>query len=218
MYKRQTNLWHSLVLLAVSFLIKGWGKGNGLVSSLYTTCATTTIDLSQCIWSPPPVMVNRPPRPRILKYTASLPWIIHVSYQLYENVCPPGSYILNHISKYAVHSDHSLRYISFGGLLISKYCTGIWSLEKRVLPKLLFSNCVSEMHMYSLLYCIVLQGDFSVTNFRPGVSSVLLVLAKLQITAGYTPVITYSMANSNNCFPSVSPLGSRSFWTLHNKL
>ena len=51
----------------------------------------------------------------------------------------------------------------------------------------------------------------------PGVSSVVLILAKLQIIAfiaclhtalflslerpaGYTPVITYSMAKSNNCF------------------
>ena len=138
-----------------------------------------------------------------------------------ESVGPPGPYISNHVLKYAVLPDHSLRNISSGGLFISKYRTDMVPPLKRVPQRLYFSNCNSEI--YSPPYCIVLlQGDFSVMYCLPGVSSVVLILVKLPIiaffahtlflslerSAGYTPVTTYSMANSIIIvLPSVSPLG-----------
>ena len=145
--------------------------------------------------------------PRTISYEIygdSLLWNIHV-WSPSVSVCPPGPYmyILNPVLKYAIPLDHSWRNISPGGSFISKYCTGMVPPLRRVSPRQHFSNCISEIYSRPI-YClhVVLQGNFSVMYCPPGVSSVVLILAKLltidflctavflslERPAGYTPV------------------------------
>ena len=133
-----------------------------------------------------------------------------------KSVCSPGSYISNHVLKYAVPPDHSLRNISSRKLLISKYCTGIYNVPPLKRVPCTFLIIFLKYACTAPLYYIVLQGVFSEMYSLLGVTSVVLIPVKLQIIAfiaflctafflslgkpaGYMPVTTYLMANSNNC-------------------
>ena len=119
------------------------------MSSLYATCATTTIDLSRRIWTPPPwkwsalttyFEICYSPLPplqfiqcKFMKYIIRGVSSFRNTLSPPPKASPPGPYILNHVSKHAVHPDHSLQNMSFGGLFILKV-----SPLKRVPPRLYF--------------------------------------------------------------------------------
>ena len=136
------------------------------------------VELSRRIWSPlnlvhPDHIFQNIQSPRTISYRIyglggdSSFWNI---WSPYESLCPPGLYILNCVETWSP-PDHSLRNIS-------RYMV---PPLKRVPQDSIFR--IVFLKYTAPLYCIMLQGDFSVMYCLPGVSSVVLILAKLQIIA-----------------------------------